>query len=126
MFLSVVRSTSKPSASAAASKSPFLSVSQPCCAAVRTSCPVRKERMGTGVAWSNRTRMWASYRKRRGENLGGERWRFVETAGGELNHGFHLLAVEAVVPFQDVVKIGPRFEILEDGGDRHARSFQHP
>jgi hypothetical protein len=35
----------------------ILSVSQPCCAAVRTSCPSRKARMGTGVAWSNRTRI---------------------------------------------------------------------
>src|SRR5208282_1373027 len=135
MFLSVVSSTSKPSASAAASNSPFLSVSQPCCAAVRTSCPCRWGRMGTGVAWSNKTRMSASYPNLRartfgceisGANLRGEGRRFIETAGGKLDDSFDLFAIEAVIPLHDVVEAGARLEVFEDGGDRHPRALQHP
>jgi hypothetical protein len=38
---------------------------------------------------------------------------FVETAGGKLNHGFNLFAIEAVIPLHDVVEIGSRLKVLE-------------
>jgi hypothetical protein len=52
--------------------------------------------------------------------------RLVETAGGKLNHGFDLFAIEAVMPLYDVVEIGSRLKVLEDGRHRHPRALQHP
>ncbi len=68
-----------------------LSLSHPCCVAVRTSCPSRKGRIGTGVAWSNMMRSRHLTR-----TLGGEGGRLVETAGCELDDGFDLFAIKAV------------------------------
>ena len=58
-FLSVVTKISNPSRSAASSKSPFSRVAQLRSYAVETSCRGRDSRRGTGVPWSNSTRIQA-------------------------------------------------------------------
>src|ERR1022692_757219 len=103
MFLSVVSNISNPASSAAVTKSPFLSLSRPSCAAVRT-------------AWPSRYR-WI------GRRVNGH---FVETARGKLDNRLDLFAVQPVEPLHDVVYIGPGFQILEDGGFRDPRVFQNP
>src|SRR5271166_1682571 len=115
MFLSVVSNKSNPAPSAAASKSPFFSVSQPCWAVVRTAWPSRWGRIGTGVAWSKRTSiLWG---------VGGCS---IKAAGSKLDNGLDLFAVETVKPLHDVVDVGPGLQILEDGGYRHACALQNP
>ncbi len=50
----------------------------------------------------------------------------VKATGGEFYNRFHLLTVEAVEPFHNVVNIGASLQIFKDGGNRHARAFQGP
>jgi hypothetical protein len=52
--------------------------------------------------------------------------RLVETAGGKLDDGFHLLAVKSIEPFHDIVNTGSGFEVLEDGGHWHPGSLENP
>src|SRR5207248_4299660 len=52
--------------------------------------------------------------------------RFVEAAGGELDNGFYLFTIQAVIPFHDVVDVRSGFQILKDGGHRHACALQDP
>jgi len=46
----------------------------------------------------------------------------LQTAGGEVNHGLHLLAVKPVEPAQNLVKADARLEVFENRGHRHARA----
>jgi hypothetical protein len=50
----------------------------------------------------------------------------IETAHGEFDDCFDLLAVESVEPFHDVVDIGACFDVLEDRGDRHTGALEDP
>lgn len=51
---------------------------------------------------------------------------FIEDTRSELNDGFHLLAVEPVESFHDVVDIRASFRIFENRRHRYAGSVQHP
>src|SRR6202163_2572474 len=52
--------------------------------------------------------------------------RFIKAAGCKLDNGLDLFAVETVKPLHNVVDVGPGFQILEDGGYRHARALKNP
>src|SRR5580693_46917 len=113
MFLSVVGNSSNPASSAAASNSPFPSLSQPCCPD-GVVFEIRTDRHRRSLIEKNPRRLW---------RVSG---RFIETAGGKLNNRLDLFAVQPVEPFHNVVDIGPRFQIFEDGGDRHPCTLQNP
>src|SRR5205814_8221116 len=116
MFLSGVTNTSNPASSAALSKSPFLSLCHPRCQAASTVCPLRNGRIGTGVIG------------RRGPALAGNRrrWSDVKAAGGKLDDGFDLFAVQTFEPLHNVVNVGAGFQIFKDDGNGHARPLEHP
>jgi hypothetical protein len=48
--------------------------------------------------------------------LRGKSRRFIETATGEFDDGPNLFAIKAVIPLPNVVEIGSRLNVLEDGG----------
>src|SRR6266851_7693791 len=52
--------------------------------------------------------------------------RRVDAARGEVDDGLDLLTVKPLIPFQDVVNIRTRFEVFENGSDRHARAAKYP
>jgi hypothetical protein len=52
--------------------------------------------------------------------------RLVEAANGELDHGFNLAPVKTREPLHDVVNVRSGFQVLENGGNRHARSLKNP
>jgi hypothetical protein len=43
----------------------------------------------------------------------------VQAARCEFDHGLHLVAVEPVVPLQDIVQVCARFKVLENRGNGH-------
>jgi hypothetical protein len=101
-------------ASAAASKSPLLRVSQPRSLALVTVWPTSASAMPFGVTWS----------KRMSIEGGGRRWS-VEAAAGKLKYLVDLFARDVEL-FDDFIDRGARFEVLEYGGDGHARIAKHP
>src|SRR6266403_5049073 len=114
MFLPVVSKRSNPASSAAVSRSPFVSLSQPCCAAVRSvEFEIR-------AGWNRRSLI------ENDPHLRHVCGRLIETADGELDNRLDLFAIEPVEPFHDVVYIGPSFQIFEDGGYWHPRTLQNP
>src|ERR1700679_2232970 len=58
--------------------------------------------------------------------LRGINGRLIETSCSELDDGSHLVPVQPVKPFHDVVDVGSGFEILKNGGYGHSSAFQHP
>src|SRR6266700_2801834 len=78
MFLSAVRSTSKPARSASASKSPLLKVSHPRSFAFVTLWPGRNRAMPRGVTWSKRMSIHGGVCSGDGD---GDR---IKAAGGKL------------------------------------------
>jgi len=49
---------------------------------------------------------------------------FIETTDGELDYRLHLISVQPLEPFHDVVNIGSGFQIFEDGGYQHRVPFK--
>src|SRR5580658_1730892 len=121
MFLSAVRSKSKPASSATVSNSPLPSLSHPWSLALVTVWPARNGMSGAGVPWSNRTRIERS----QSAGLAGGRIRWIETARGEFQHRDDLFARD-VEPFHNLVDGRPGFQVLEDSGNRHASILEHP
>src|SRR5450631_4415121 len=106
MFLSAVRSTSNPTRSAAASKSPVVSVSHPRSLAFVTVWPGRKRAMPRGVTWSKRMSFhWGVCSGDRGRDR-------IETAGGKFKYRVNLFPrdVELVDNFLDA---GSGFKVFE-------------
>lgn len=52
-------------------------------------------------------------------------WR-LHAARCEIDHSLHLIAIDAVVPFDDGVNVGTCLEVLKDRRDGHPRPPQHP
>ena len=50
----------------------------------------------------------------------------VEAANGEFDHGFNLAPVKTSEPLHDVVNVRSGFQVLENSGNRHARSLKNP
>src|SRR5208282_4201010 len=118
MFLSAVRSKSKPSLSAAASKSPLLSRSQPRSLAVVTLWPSRNRAMPLGVTWSKRMSIYEGA-------LGAGRSRRFQASGGEFQHGVDLFPRDVKL-LDDLIYSGSRFEVLKHCGHRHPRVTKNP
>src|SRR5579862_4433202 len=118
MFLSVVSSKSNPASSATVSKSPFLNLSQPCWAAVRTVWLERRTDRNRRCLIEKNPHLLRNLRRVSG-------W-LIETAGGEFDHRLHLFPVQPIEPFHNVVDIGPGFQIFEDSGHRHPGTLQNP
>src|SRR5687767_3514600 len=111
MRRSVVSSTSKPASSAAFSRAPLLSVSQPLDWAVWMVCPGNARISPFGVPWS--TRM----------STGGNEVS-AEALGDEFEYGRDLLArhVELLHDLLDAEVL----QVLDDGGDREPCALEHP
>src|SRR5689334_18025017 len=95
---------------------PFLSLSRPCCAAVRTLWPSRygrADRNRRGLIEKNQHPLFVN-------------WRCIEAAGRELDYCLDLLPIQTVKPLHDVVDVGSSLDIFEDGGNGHPRSSKHP
>src|ERR1700674_3083663 len=117
MFLSAVRSTSKPARSASASKSPLVSVSHPRSLALVTVWAGRNRAMPAGVTWSKRMSVHA------GTGSGGGDW--VKAAGGKFKNRADLFPREAERLY-DVIDGGSGLEVFEHGGHGHPRVAEHP
>jgi hypothetical protein len=119
IFLSVVKSTSKPASSAALSNAPLDNLSQPRGIASTTTCPRSERAMLRGVPWSKRMSLGGHrcLRLNRGPRfkaLGREVQDRVDLFPGDgefLHHFFHPQA---------------RFQIRKDRSDRHPRVLEHP
>src|ERR1700693_2523068 len=117
MFLSAVRSTSKPARSASASKSPLVRVSQPRSFAFVTVWPPRDWAIPVGVTWSNRMsihrRMFSRDRDR------------IKAAGGKFKDRVDLRPrnVELLDDFFDG---GSGFKVFEHGGHGHPGIAKYP
>src|ERR1700736_4897042 len=117
MFLSPVKSTSKPARSASASKSPLVSVSHPRSFALLTVWAGRNRAMPAGVTWSKRT----SIRPGTGSGVGDR----VKATGGKFKHRADLLPGDVEL-LDDVLDGGSRFEVFEHGGHGHPCVAKHP
>src|ERR1700690_1772173 len=118
MFLSAVRSRSKPACSATASKSPFVSLSHPRSLALVTVCPTRCWAMPRGVLWSKRMRISHACRADRNR-------RGVKAAGRKFQHGLNLLP-RHVVLFHDLLDARTVFEVFKNRGNRHTGVTKPP
>src|SRR5271157_1989272 len=103
MFLSAVRSTSKPARSASASNSPLESLSHPRSLASVTVWSVRWEDNGAGVLWSKRTNIGL----RRGCRLDRDLLS-IEAAGGKFQNLDDPLLLD-VKPLRDLIDGGSAF-----------------
>src|SRR5215472_16998857 len=117
MFLSAVRSTSKPALSAAASKSPLLSVSHPRSLAFVTMWSGKDRAMPFGVTWSKRMSIHG--------RIGRGRDRRIEAASGERKHGVDLFPRDVEL-LNDLVYRGSGFKVVEHSGHGHAGILKHP
>src|SRR6266496_3872149 len=119
MFLSAVRSTSKPARSASASKSPLVSVSHPWSLALVTVWPGRNRAMPRGVTWSKRMSI------SRGVCSGGGDRDRIKTAGGKFQDRVDLFPREVEL-LDDFLYGGSGFEVFEHGGYWHTGITKHP
>src|SRR5271157_5445852 len=117
MFLSAVRSTSKPARSASASKSPLVSVSQPRSLAFVTVWPGRNRAMPLGVTWSKRMNIHRGICSRGGD--------WIKAAGGKFNYRIDLFPRDVELLY-DFFYRGSGFEVFEHGGHRHPGIAKHP
>src|SRR5258708_38835720 len=117
MFLSAVRSTSKPARSASSSKSPLVSVSHPRSLAFMTVWPGRNRAMPLGVTWSKRMSI------HRGICIGGTDR--IKAAGGKFKYRVDLFPRDVEL-FDDFLYGGSSFEVFEHGGHRHPGIAKHP
>src|SRR5579872_2761641 len=102
MFLSAVRSRSKPTRSASASKSPLLSVSHPQSFAFMTVWPARNLAIPAGVTWSNRMRIHRGLRSGNGDR--------VKAARGKFQYRLDLFA-RNIELFDYFLDAGPGLEV---------------
>src|ERR1700730_6955463 len=117
MFLSAVRSTSKPARSASASKSPLVSVSHPRSLALVTVWAGRNGAMPAGVTWSKRMSIHAGT-----GSWGGDR---VKAAGGKFKHRADLFPRDVEL-LDDLLDGGSCFDLFEHGGQGSPRVPKHP
>src|ERR1700675_347671 len=115
MFLSAVRSTSKPARSASASKSPLASVSHPRSWAFVTVWPGRNLATPLGVTWSKRMSI------HRGLCSGGR----IKAACGKFKYRVDLFPRD--VELLDYFLYGrSSFEVFEHSGHGHPGIAKHP
>src|SRR5438045_3136796 len=107
---SVLTKTSYPRRSAAFSKSPFRKFDHPFSYAVDTLCAVSDARNGSGVPWSNRTRLRGSQR----------------TAGSVIEDNTHLFQRDAGEPFDKLHCGSPILEVFKKCSNRNARTSEYP
>src|ERR1035437_4199628 len=119
MFLSAVRSTSKPARSASANKSPLVSLSHPRSLAFVTVWPGRNRAMPRGVTWSKRMRIHGGVCS--GD---GERGR-IKAAGGKFKYRINLFPRDVEL-LDDFLYGGSGFKVFEHGGDGHPGIAKHP
>src|SRR5581483_4943341 len=114
-FLSVVKTTSNPAASAAANRAPFF-------------LPVPALLPGSfdGVTFQKLPERHGRCLIEQDQHLRGIFRASVEAAGRKFDHRLDLFALQTVEPFQDVVDIGARLEVLEDSRNRHPGALQNP
>src|SRR5271165_3151230 len=117
MFLSAVRSTSKPASSASASKSPLESLSHPRSLAFVTEWPGRNRAMPLGVTWSKRMSIDGGMCSKGGG--------WIKAAGGKFKHRVDLFPRDVEL-LDDFFYCGSGFEVFEDGGHRHPGIAKHP
>src|SRR5229473_4000616 len=106
MFLSAVRSTSKPARSASASKSPLVSVSHPRSLAFLTVWFERNRGMPLGVTWSKRMSI-------DGGICTGDADR-IKAAGGKFQYRVDLFPRDVEL-LDDFLYAGSGFEVFEYG-----------
>src|SRR5271166_985314 len=117
MFLSAVRSTSKPASSASASKSPLESLSHPRSLAFVTEWPGRNRAMPLGVTWSKRMSIDGGMCSKGGG--------WIKAAGGKFKHRVDLFPRDVEL-LDDFFYGGPGFEVFEHGGHWHPGISKHP
>src|ERR1017187_7820329 len=105
MFLSVVSSSSKPAASAAAISSPLRSRSHPRSMASTTTWPLSAYRSGAGVPLSKSMSI--------GHGDGGLHRKRIKASRRKFNHRNHLFAGQ-MKPLHDLADRGSHFQIVED------------
>src|SRR4051812_31233093 len=96
--------TSKVASTARRSNSPFFLLAQPISGTVRTSCPGNSRRRPRGMHSSSSTRM-------RDEGL-----------LGKLENGQGVLTAHGRKIIKNLVGAVSRFQVIDQGRDRHARS----
>ncbi len=117
MFLSAVRSTSKPARSASTSKSPLASVSHPRSLAFVTVWPGRNRAMPLGVTWSKRMSIHGGIC-----SGGGDR---IKAAGGKFKYRVDLFPRDVEL-LDDFLYGGSGFEIFEHGRHGHSGIAKYP
>src|SRR5580700_10713435 len=117
MFLSAVRSTSKPARCASSSKSPLESRSHPRSLAFVTVWPGRNLAMPAEVTWSKRTSMLGGLC-----DGGGDR---VKAARGKFKYCVDLFPGDVEL-LDDFLYGGSCLEVFEHGGHGHPGIAKHP
>src|SRR5271157_3741852 len=117
MFLSAVRSTSKPARSASVSKSPLESLSHPRSLAFVTLWPGRNRAIPLGVTWSKRMSIYRGICSR-----GRDR---IKAAGGKFKYHVDLFQCDVEL-LDNFFYGGSGLEVFEHGGHRHPGISKHP